>query len=1648
MPIVDLIPRALRDWHERRSAVRELRVMQALDIAVLPLDESNPLNRARVLVEVGDQDTALEFWTKAKSLYPEYVLKSPDTLVVLLGLKLFDEAESLMIEGQKKNPGNSYFAEGYAKVAEARSDWPEAIRRWALVRKQAPGRPSGYVAGIACLRLAGRLDEAEALLRRARGVLGDNFLCLLEAARLQEAQGKWAEALQSWERVAEQHPSGVVGAARMLFELGRHKEAADRILKGRVRYPTEPDLINSLAKMCERLGDNDTAAEWWSEARRRFPLVATGYVDGIRLLRRMSRLSEARAVLTSAVDRFPKVDWPWYESASLAEEQGDWREAARSWGALRAAHPDRADLYPREALALERCGNVEEAAKIRAEHRRLLGQPAPEEVRETMQPDNLADDVRGIDYGSDPRSIETDTPIGDREASIALDLRLPEEPAPPAEAGPQQASEETPIKQVLADFVSLGGGGPQENGWAFGCEFGFLQRDAGIEPLDLLRWSSIGPDNLIRGLNARFERMGDPETIQLQVHTTKEWSALDLVYGASTDHTQLDSLTIPEEEARSLVCQRTRYLRDKLIKDLQSGEKIFVYRVFGCNILDNQVERLAAAIRAYGHSTLLCVRTADSDHPAFTIQQFAPGILVAYIDRFAPEIGAIHSNPDGWSRICRLAHHYWKTGEEPPRATPLADQSGASPEGLAAMAKAAGHASNWTEALRLWNNMCERFPLVWQGYQGAAAALRELDRLEEAEAVLLAALERFPGQTGPLHDLAGLAERRRQWNHAEHWWRRFIELNSAMWWSYSALAAALREQGRLAEAEATLKDAFLQFPNEPAIFCDHARLVEAAGDWQVTLARWQEITHRFPSYGRGYVGVARALDNLGQTAAAEAALIEAGKHCKDDPTPLLELARRAEQRRDWESALQQYQELERIFPDNSRGFLGELTCLRELGRFEQAEAKFAEDELRFPAEPAFLLERMRLALHRRDWADALTWSEHLRTRFPGVSWGYNGAADALRELGRLEEADGILIEAQAKFPKEAGFVLAAAGIALRRREFDEALRRYELAIQKFPNEWSAYAGKAEVLREQARLDEAEAVLRDAADRFPKEAGPRHDLARLAERMGDWEKAERWWREFLERASNVWWAHAAVAAALHHQGQEEAADRQLRQATARFPNEPGLLAELAQRAYQRHDWKGAEEAYSALCQKFPSHERGYVIGAHALQAQFRLQEARALLEEGLIKTDYSFDLLFELGAFHARGDIAKLPVAIEYMRQARERHPNEVRGFSTGIRYLTSAHLVSEATALAAEAAHRWPNDVGLAREYATLNGDEAGLDGRIAWFITVRNAHPELPAGYVGLATALELAGRTSEADDVLQDARRRFPDRIDIAMAAISAVERRGAWKEAVHRWNELVERFPRERQVQDRLYLAQLRMAEVEPNVTEQGPLPVQSTADGVLSPRELAMQFESLGGIHAGCEFGLFQREYGAEPLGLLRWTTLAPTQLTAALNDRFDGVGLPENTILIPESPPVRQEYFTQDRRYDMRMHTFVSTDEIDRDRFYKQICRRLQYLRTKLIDDLSVGEKIFVYKTTQEILGLDEIGAIRAAMRQYGHNTLLYVRYTDEAHATESVELVEPGLLIGYIERFSADRTGNFGPPVHRAWLSICREAHRLWRAAQ
>jgi hypothetical protein len=124
---------------------------------------------------------------------------------------------------------------------------------------------------------------------------------------------------------------------------------------------------------------------------------------------------------------------------------------------------------------------------------------------------------------------------------------------------------------------------------------------------------------------------------------------------------------------------------------------------------------------------------------------------------------------------------------------------------------------------------------------------------------------------------------------------------------------------------------------------------------------------------------------------------------------------------------------------------------------------------------------------------------------------------------------------------------------------------------------------------------------------------------------------------------------------------------------------------------------------------------------------------------------------------------------------------------------------------------------------------------------------------------------------------------------------------------------------------------------------------------------------------------------------------------------------------------------------MMMHTCLQESGSDRDRTFPLICRRLRYLRDKLLADLAEAEKHLVY-TCGNPLGDDDVRPLWQALRTYGDNRLLFVQPADTAHPPGMLRRIEDGLIIGYIDQLSIDN------PSYELWLQMCIEADSIWSA--
>jgi hypothetical protein len=213
-------------------------------------------------------------------------------------------------------------------------------------------------------------------------------------------------------------------------------------------------------------------------------------------------------------------------------------------------------------------------------------------------------------------------------------------------------------------------------------------------------------------------------------------------------------------------------------------------------------------------------------------------------------------------------------------------------------------------------------------------------------------------------------------------------------------------------------------------------------------------------------------------------------------------------------------------------------------------------------------------------------------------------------------------------------------------------------------------------------------------------------------------------------------------------------------------------------------------------------------------------------------------------------------------------------------------------------------------------------------------------------------------------------------------------------------------------------------------QDRLSLKGVAD--MDARTVALQFESLGD---NCEFGLFQRHVGAEPLGLLRFAGVRLDNLLIGLREGFRGFddhGRIE-TYLFGDAE--RREYVTRQTDYAMVSHTGVFEGDMTQSEVHAREITRFRYLRRRFVEDLEDAQKIFVIRRDPP-LSEPEVLPIWLALREYGPNSLLCVAPAKDGHPAGSVEVIAEGLMMGYVDRLAPYT--NAHDVSDESWLELCR----------
>lgn len=270
-------------------------------------------------------------------------------------------------------------------------------------------------------------------------------------------------------------------------------------------------------------------------------------------------------------------------------------------------------------------------------------------------------------------------------------------------------------------------------------------------------------------------------------------------------------------------------------------------------------------------------------------------------------------------------------------------------------------------------------------------------------------------------------------------------------------------------------------------------------------------------------------------------------------------------------------------------------------------------------------EKMLLALEQEDLAQAqIELNEALRKDQSEILMELG---EVLFSMGFLEETQSIYETLIKRLPEnEADFLLPLAEIAIENDDIEAAFAYLEKIQPNSENYPSALLITADIYQVLGIPEVSEAKLKEAEKILPEEPLITFALAELYFSNQQWSKAYEQYQKLLalkmEEVAGVALVER-IGNLLSMQGDFEASIPYL-EAAVEKKETPDNLFQLAFVQLQLKENEKAIEALDKIRQLDPQYQAVYLYLAEALQAEERLEEAQAVIEEGLKENPYQVD----------------------------------------------------------------------------------------------------------------------------------------------------------------------------------------------------------------------------------------------------------------------------------------------------------------------------------------------------------------------------------------------------------------------------------------
>ncbi len=298
------------------------------------------------------------------------------------------------------------------------------------------------------------------------------------------------------------------------------------------------------------------------------------------------------------------------------------------------------------------------------------------------------------------------------------------------------------------------------------------------------------------------------------------------------------------------------------------------------------------------------------------------------------------------------------------------------------------------------------------------------------------------------------------------------------------------------------------------------------------------------------------------------------------------LAMIAVKQQKWSLALKHWNTALEKFPNNIFALNGRANALIKLQRFDKASACLDRLCQKYSTEPNGIIGLAKLAIAQENWSLALKRWDLAAAKFSDNIDIFKGQANTLIQLRRFERAEISFQELCQKYSEQDVGFIGLAELAMAQKQWNLALTRWNIILNRFADNSSALRGRARVFIALRCFLEAKADGKRLHQEHPHLPDGLLILFEIALAQQQWNIALQKANELVEkfpRNINAWHKKGLVLMSLKHYEDAETVFKLIHN---RFPQKPVGNQGLFDLAYDLPDLELAESRAKLLQKEFP------------------------------------------------------------------------------------------------------------------------------------------------------------------------------------------------------------------------------------------------------------------------------------------------------------------------------------------------------------------------------------------------------------------------------------------------------------------------------